>query len=165
MWKWLRRKAASNGEAMYHSLRSMALGVTADQLELGPEVDGDIFGVVLDWNLDARDSACMTLVAFANGEASIYLSTGGGMIGASQHEAVRAAAINLVSQAQLVMDRAAEGPAAALPSDGAEHFTLLCRTGARHILRGKGSDWDEADPLDALSIAAQTLIGEISRSA
>ena len=46
--------------------------------------------VVMDWNLGGETVA--TLVAFADGTTSLYLTSGGGILGAGSHENVREAA-------------------------------------------------------------------------
>ena len=45
----------------------------------------DVQCVVMDWNLGGQSVA--TLVAFADGTTSLYLSSGGGFLGAGTHRA------------------------------------------------------------------------------
>src|SRR5438874_9737352 len=79
---------------VYRELRSHALGV-------GPEDDGvelpggenQPYGVLME---TGYPNGVATLVAFASGDASLYFSTGGGIIGGIGHEAVRVAAQHLV---------------------------------------------------------------------
>jgi hypothetical protein len=45
------------------------------------------------------DNGTVTVVAFSDGTASVYLSIGGGFIGGKSHEAVRKAADQMVAAA------------------------------------------------------------------
>ena len=68
-------------------LRSSVL--TRELLKHIPLSPGKVRCLVMDWTLDAGTA---TLVAFEDGATSLYLSTGGGIIGAGSHESVKGAA-------------------------------------------------------------------------
>lgn len=69
---------------VYAALRGQVLGLTADQL--GPEfADAPLLGLLMEW---VQEPATVTLVAVTDGTTSLYFSTGGGIIGAGQHESV-----------------------------------------------------------------------------
>jgi hypothetical protein len=68
----------------YEGLRNMALNITADQLKLTLPVDQTrVYGIVMDWDLG---EGVATFISLETGDASMYLSNGGGMIGGSGHE-------------------------------------------------------------------------------
>ena len=73
--------------AMSKRLREKALNVTAQDLNLEPiEARPHVWGVLMELGYP---EAVATLVAFADGSASLYISTGGGVIGAGEHKEVR----------------------------------------------------------------------------
>src|SRR5688500_6800465 len=71
-------------ENPYEGLRNMALGTTQKDLQLSL-ADGKtvVYAVVMDWNMG---EGVATTVAYQTGDASMYLSSGGGIIGGGQHE-------------------------------------------------------------------------------
>jgi hypothetical protein len=56
---------------------------------IAPAPGGEPRAVVMDWGLD---NGVATVVAYDDGTTSLYLSSGGGVIGAGAHDAVRRAA-------------------------------------------------------------------------
>jgi hypothetical protein len=62
---------------LFEVLRKQAFDITPLQLEL--TLNGtEIYGVIMDWDLG---NGIMTLVTYKTGDASMYLSSGGGVIG------------------------------------------------------------------------------------
>ena len=82
----------------YLGLRNSALGITREKAGLPATfAQTEPWGVIMDW---VGSNATATVVAFSNGHASIYLSTGGGFIGGGEsksHESVRNAAKKMVA--------------------------------------------------------------------
>ena len=69
------------------TLRATALGAIARELGITvPETPGGVWGVIADLGLP---NGCATLVALADGTASIYWGESGGVIGGQSHESVR----------------------------------------------------------------------------
>lgn len=77
---------------IYESLRQQALTVTADELGLVKRPH-DPFGVLME---TGYPNGTATLAAFGEGSASLYFSSGGGIIGGGRHAAVREVALDLV---------------------------------------------------------------------
>jgi hypothetical protein len=71
---------------IFMDLRSMVLGLDPAALEL-PDDESWTSAVVAVMELD-RDGATASVVTVADGSVSLYLSTGGGVIGAGEHAAV-----------------------------------------------------------------------------
>jgi hypothetical protein len=87
----------------YLGLRKLALEFTPGDLGLSaPEGDCAAYGVVLDWG---HPKAIATITGFNSGDASLYLSTGGGVLGGVGHARVREAARALVAEAQKRLPR------------------------------------------------------------
>ena len=75
----------------------MALGITREEAGLAATfIPTEPWGVIMDWVIS---NATATIIAFSNGHASIYLSTGGGFIGGESHESVRTAAKKMIAAA------------------------------------------------------------------
>ena len=67
-----------------------ALNASVELAGFDPASDGRVvYGAVMDW---ALESGLATLFALEDGTASLYLSSGGGVIGGGFHEPVRHAA-------------------------------------------------------------------------
>ena len=84
----------ADGRAMYAGLRAQALGMTA--AELGLPADQPAYGVMMEFAVDAE---IVSLIAFGAGDASLYFSPGGGMIGGIDRPPVAAAARSMVAAA------------------------------------------------------------------
>ena len=84
----------------FEGLRKQAFDITPQQLGLSLN-DSEIYGVIMDWDLG---NGIMTLITYKTGDASMNLSTGGGVIGGGQHENVNKAAKAFVSAAQKYFD-------------------------------------------------------------
>ena len=82
----------------WFGLRDMALQASRSKLSLAPATSpSEPFGVVMETGLDTGTA---TVVGFADGSASIYLSSGGGFIGGHGQQPIRRAAQNFVVTAR-----------------------------------------------------------------
>jgi hypothetical protein len=87
----LRPTAAERKELVNASALLRQKVLSREFLKGIPREAGAVRCVVMDWNIG---SGVATLVAFRDGTTSIYLSSGGGVIGAGAHESVtRVAAV------------------------------------------------------------------------
>jgi hypothetical protein len=108
-------------------LRNMALNVTPEQLQLSlPAEQTKVFGVVMDWDLG---DGTMTLITYQTGDASMYLSSGGGVIGGGQHENVSKASKEFVSIAQNYLDKSSKADTTTLPDKDCFKFYFLTNKG------------------------------------
>lgn len=129
----------------YQDLRNMALAVTPEQLQLSiPEDQTKVFGVVMDWDLA---EGVATFISFETGDASMYLSSGGGMIGGSGHEKVSTAAKSYVSEAQKYLANATKIESTPSPDKDCVRFYFLTNKGRFSVqeklknLENKSSRW------------------------
>jgi hypothetical protein len=107
----------------YENLRNMALAVERGSVGVTPNHDlPHVFGIVMDMGMDQGTAS---LVAFADGTVSMYYSSGGGMIGAGEHENVRNAAHRLLSIANTDLASFIAGLPDVLPPNGSNQLTLL----------------------------------------
>jgi hypothetical protein len=111
----------------YLDLRNMALSATSEQL--GIELPNDktkIYGVVMDWDLGEGTA---TLVAFLTGDASLYLSSGGGVMGGIGHENVKNAVNNFIMKSETYISKTTKTEMTPLPEKNGVNFYLLTNNG------------------------------------
>lgn len=117
----------STEENSFESLRANAFAVTPEQLGLTLPQDRIIlYGVIMDWEMG---EGIATTVCYQTGDASVYLSTGGGIIGGGQHRKVNSAARQFVSLAQSFLDKATQTESTTLPATNEVWFYLLTNRG------------------------------------
>lgn len=111
----------------YEDLRNMALHTDLSTLQIEVSSNEEIYGIVMDCDLG---DGFMTLVSFKTGDASIYLSTGGGFIGGSHtHKTIENASKAFVDKAQKYISLATAATSAPLPDKGNAAFYLLTAKG------------------------------------
>lgn len=111
----------------FEGLRNMAFSATPEQLGLSLPTDKTVvYGVVMDWEMGG---ATATTVSYETGDASLYLSSGGGVIGGGQHQNVNNAAKQFVILAQTFLDKTAKTETTPLPSADEIRFYLLTNKG------------------------------------
>lgn len=120
-------KAHQTEESAFDGLRNIALTMTPEKLGLSLPADKIIvYGVVMDWGIK---SVTATIVSYQTGDASLYVSTGGGVIGGGQHQNVNSASKQFVSLAQKFLDKATKTQVTSLPSTNEVKFYLLTNKG------------------------------------
>jgi len=111
----------------YLDLRNMALNATPEQLAIElPKDKTKIYGVVMDWDLGEGTA---TLVAFMTGDASLYLSSGGGVIGGIGHENVNIAVKNFISNSETHINKTTKTETTPLPEKNEVKFYFLTNNG------------------------------------
>ncbi|HEX3069951.1 MAG TPA: hypothetical protein VHX14_15390 [Thermoanaerobaculia bacterium] len=138
-------------------LRNQALTISGKDLGVSQSTH-EPFAVIMDIGYP---QAVVTVVSFASGDASIYFSTGGGVLGGVGHESVRKAAVAFVHESSHLtakMQSAANFPYAA---PGAVRFyvrtnagTLVAEAPEKELASGK----HEFSPL---YIAGQGVITQL----
>ena len=120
-------KVIHTKEIAVKGLRNMAFEVTPEQLGLSFPTDKTlVYGVVMDWEMDG---ATATTVSYQTGDASLYLSTGGGIIGGGEHKDINNAAKRFVSLAQSFLDKTTKTEVTSLPETDVVKFYLLTNKG------------------------------------
>lgn len=111
----------------YQDLRNLAFSATAEQI--GVQIPADqtkIYGVIMDWDIGEGTA---TLVAFLSGDASLYLSSGGGVIGGSGHDNVNQAATAFVNKAEKYLNKTVKTENTTLPEKDGVKFYFLTNKG------------------------------------
>ena len=120
-------KVHQTEENAYEELRNMAFKVTPEQLDISLPTDKTIvYGVVMDWEMGG---ATATTVAYQTGDASLYLSSGGGVIGGGQHQNVNSASKQFISLAQTFLDKTTKAEKTSLPTTNEIRFYFLTNKG------------------------------------
>jgi hypothetical protein len=108
--------APNSGTGIYRDLRQRALNLDPHDAGLRPTaVLPRVFGVMMETGLP---EGCATLVGLADGTASLYLSSGGGVIGGGQHAEVAQAVRRFVQAAEESLDVMPAARRAELPAVG-----------------------------------------------
>jgi hypothetical protein len=145
--------------SVYSGLRDRIL--TLDPSSVGihqtPKTQ-NVWGLVMDWSLDR---AVATIVSLADGTTSLYLSTGGGSIGAGEHPAAAAASIKALRLAEKVIDDFPGASDSPVPARGKTALTVLTFSGLRRFENDNAAFEDGSSKLSPVANAMQEVIHEI----
>jgi len=161
LWRRLRRPPDPQAAAASALLRQKIL--TREFIrEAGPGQPNVPRCVLMDWNIG---SAVATLVAFDDGSTSLYLSTGGGFIGAGGHEQVRAAASEFRALAATMIQQFHPTDTFPLAPEKSIIFYIVTDSTTLTSATLSTSAVDRSDhPFFKLQRVAQTVITEIRRA-
>ncbi len=145
--------APAEAEDMSALLRRNALGLTAEQL--GLPVDTPVVALLME---TGHERAVATLAGVADGTTSLYLSNGGGVIGAGQHPAVAEATAAWLRAFEPARPLLAAVDDPELPGEGVTQFVAVTPAGllgavAREAELGAGEH-----ALSPLFLAAQAVL-------
>jgi hypothetical protein len=141
---------------IYIGLRGQVLGLPAVEVAGLPE-ERQLLAAVMDM---AVGDAVATLVGVADGSTSMYFSTGGGVIGAGQHEAVRTATERWLEACITSAEPFAPVIDPPLPEPGTIQLILVTRVGLAHAL-AREEEVGPEHPLWPVYAAAQEVITQI----
>ncbi|HEY3164825.1 MAG TPA: hypothetical protein VGJ71_10720 [Candidatus Limnocylindrales bacterium] len=146
-------------DEVYADLRSMAL--TIDPATLQRPSGEPWSGALVAMMEIGLPSGTATFVALADGTASMYTSSGGGVIGAGEHAAVRAAADRfraVLAEARGDLEPTTEFPG---PTPGHVRFQLRTEDGGYTGAAAESALASGRHPLSESYAAGQDLITEI----
>ena len=159
---WFRRKSSADPAATMRALREKALTVRPAELNLAPSRSMPVvWGALME---TGYGDAVASLVVLADGTTSLYISSGGGVIGAGKHAPVRAASERLLEIASSHAGHFAPTQATPLPDAGRVRFYL--RTfGATLTAEAEEEELVEGNhPLSAVFYAGQAVITEMRQA-
>jgi hypothetical protein len=111
----------------YADLRYKAFCFTPEQLGLSLPADQTVvYGIIMDWQMG---EGIVTVVSYQTGDSSVYISSGGGMIGGGQHPSVSSAAKGFVNAAQSYLDKTIKTETIPYPERNQVKFYLLTNKG------------------------------------
>ena len=147
-----------DAEAM-RQLRSQAMVTPPADLGIVPSVDFPIvYGAVMDWPVGEETA---TVVAFCDGNASLYTTSTFGVIGGVGHAAVRDSALVFVRTAAPQYEAATPTSEPPLPRPDRVQFCLLGFNGARLVDADLDAVCAGDDRLSDLFDAGQALLTEL----
>jgi ankyrin repeat protein len=162
---WLRRlfglpKGGEGGNPML-ALRSQALSLRRSEAGMAaPPPDAPIWGVLMETGFDGGSA---TLLALSDGTTSLYLSSGGGMLGGQAHDRVRKANAGLLRSANEARSRLTPTRAFPLPAKGQVFFYALTDAGVLTATAREPELAQGAHALSALFMAGHGVITELRR--
>lgn len=150
---------APSGEQVYNALRVQILGLdpAAAGLQQGPEHQV-VWGALMETGYP-RGTA--TLVTLADGTTSLYLSTGGGIIGGGFHPAVAAATRSFLADLERALPLLQTDPDAALPATGRVIIRALTYTGRMSAEASEDDLGHGRHQISPLFYAAHRVITEL----
>jgi hypothetical protein len=141
----------------YVLLKEKALQTSAQELHLSQTTEmPKVFGMLMEQDLGPGS---YTLVAFGEGSVSIYWSSGGGVIGAGEHEVVRNAAAKWLELAQQTYAKG--NPGQGVSSPNVVLFVWRGFQGDRFIRSTPQELASPNNPLHEMYDAAQQVIAHI----
>jgi len=111
---------------IYDSLRKQVLSLTPEQL--GEYGNGPVLCVIME---TGYPEAIATVVAVADGSASLYFSNGGGIIGAGEHSEGRAAALSVIDYSERFLKHTKSIKTFPLPQKGDTRFYFVTPKGVK----------------------------------
>jgi hypothetical protein len=106
----------------YSSLRLRALNVRAQDLGFADLAPNAPYGAVMELNMD---NGIVTLTSFLSGDASLYSTTGAGIIGGIKYEAISSSARNFVEVAARFTSGMSSTNTFPYPATGMVRFYVL----------------------------------------
>lgn len=127
-----KRKAEADSElevaAVYRDLRTQALQLRETDIAAAVVSVSPVLAVLME---TGYPEAIATLVAVSDGTTSLYFSSGGGIIGAGDHEPVRLASFTFLATAVQHLPALAPTDDRALPGTGCVRFFVVTKDGVR----------------------------------
>lgn len=152
------KKVSGAPAEVYVGLRNQAL--CAEMLGGSDGGVPEVWGVVMEFGIG---DGFATLVALADGTASLYLSHGGGVIGAGQHEGPANAARTLVRAAADYVEGFGPTSEFPLPGPGQTAFYLRTQHGALTVSAPTNDLGYNRHRLSPLFHTAHALIAEVRK--
>jgi hypothetical protein len=158
-----RRKPGSSGPA---DGQQVAEGLRAQILDLDPaEVGLDrfaatrrVWGALLE---TGYPKATATLVSLADGTTSLYLSTGGGIIGGGGHDRVAAATQSFLAAVEDHLGQLSPDPDSAVPAVGRVIIRAMTYQGRYRAEAAEDDLGDGRHPLSPVFYAAHDVLTEL----
>jgi hypothetical protein len=150
---------SASGEQVYQGLRARILGLDPASAGLGQgQAHQVLWGALMETGY-ARGTA--TLVALADGTTSLYLSTGGGIIGGGFHHAVATATHGFLAVLENHLHMLGPDPDPGLPAQGRVIMRALTYAGRLSAEASEGDLGHGRDQLSPVFHAAERVITEL----
>jgi hypothetical protein len=135
---------------IYKDLRNRIFTSTPEELGFTKQGSAsNVYGILMEMGFP---KAVVTLVSLRDGTASLYVGTGGGVIGGGEHENVRRAAIDFVSQSEKNLAQMKKTDTFPYPAVGRVRFYVLTFDG---VFTTEASESEVGTGKHNLSLLAQ----------
>ena len=112
---------------IYLKLRNQLLTLNPQEVEIKPTPEHpNAWGCLMEFILA---KSVVTLAAIVDGTASLYFSTGGGILGSGNHNSVGDAARGMVNEAEAILKYTGLTHVFPLPAEGHIRFYILTHAG------------------------------------
>lgn len=152
-----RRRSSAAAAVAMKQLRERALTTDATDLGITPAA-GVAWAAIME---TGYPGAVASLVTFADGSASLYFSTGGGIIGGGAHANVNQAARAFVMQASEAMQHFKPATGHPPPNEGITQFYIRTDTGLHTAVAPENELGEGAHPLSHLFYSGQDVITQL----
>lgn len=144
---------------IYKQLRDRAFHAKPGNPEALKSVAGSVpFGILME---TGYPQAVITLVAYDTGDASLYFSNGGGVIGGIGHETVQVAARQFVNKARASIQSMSKSRDTSLPPLGIVRFHVLTTDGVITTEASENDLGNGGSGLSPLFYAGQEVITQL----
>ena len=142
----------------YLDMRNMAFSAKADQIGLENIADDKVYGLITEMSMNPGSAS---VISFLTGDTSLYLSSGGGFIGAGQDEEVREMVKIKVNGFQKYLSQAKKIDEPKLPKEGTVNFNFLTKNEIYSVTE-KMSDLENGkSELSSLFVEVNEIITQI----
>lgn len=146
---------------MSDQMRSRILNLNPNEIGVTPEkFPHPVFAVIME---TGYPNGSFTLSTIADGSTSLYFSSGGGVIGAGEHQAVRDASGQMLSGAQQFYGLAEKVSAYPYPEPGQVIFYFMTFDGVHSYAALEEDLGRQRDELSSLFFAGHAVIAEIRK--
>ena len=142
----------------YDELRSQVFETSPETIGIEAKA-GQPYAVLMEIGFS---EGVATLVSYIDGNASLYLSSGGGVIGGFAHENVRKTAINFVSNSKEYISKMEIANSYPLPQPGYVRFYVLTKEGV-YSIEDKEQGIQEGNDFTPLYTCGQNVITELRK--
>jgi hypothetical protein len=147
---------ASADPGVFDGLRSRVFTISPASIGIQPSDPlPTVWGGVMELGMPEANA---TIVSLADGTTSMYLSTGGGVIGGGEHEQVAEASISFLRQLEADRDLLPSDESLDLPPPGSVCFFALTYHGRQRRSEPEDAVSTEDHPLFRLYAAGQDVI-------
>jgi hypothetical protein len=152
-------RSAGDSKQIYLTLRNQLLTLNPRDVDITPTAEHPhAWACLMEFILS---KSVVTLAAIIDGTASLYFSTGGGILGSGNHPTVGSAAKTMVSEAEAALAYTQQAQDYPLPTEGLIRFYILTHAGIFTAESPETSLSIRKHQLSGLFTAGENLITQI----
>ncbi|CAN5236279.1 hypothetical protein BH11PSE11_BH11PSE11_16860 [soil metagenome] len=153
---WPQKKATQSTMTM----RDKLLAAKSNTFGIKTENDEQVWAVIMDQGFDGGS---LSLIALQDGNASVYLSSGGGVIGGIAHPTVVAAAKNIVMSVNSMAGKFKHVKTFPLPSANQINFYAISNSGVKSATDSESALIEGTHPLNSVFYKGHYLLSELRK--